>query len=206
MIIAIMIFSDSNSIANHRESIPLEQQGFASENSTTPYEEIEQDDLEDLVKIADLALINELKSAEVSMSDLKLEDVTMKKYHGRFFHFQQLRFPLKGNKLSFIKSVKNRLMSIGLSTNIQKIADDSWLLSINKVPTHKFFIDTITQKKEPAELTIDPNAPKMAIVIDDMGESVNIAKKLADLNVHNNFFHLAKQFSCCGSSQNREKK
>ncbi len=187
MIIAMMIFSDSSSIANHRELIPREQQGFASENSTTPYEEIEQNDLEDLVKIADLALINELKSAEVSMSDLKLEDVTLKKYHGRFFHFQQLRFPLKGNKLNFIKSVKNRLKSAGLSTSIQKIADDSWLLSINKVPTHKFFIDTVTQQKEPAKLAIDPNAPKMAIVIDDMGESINIAKKLANLNVHITF-------------------
>ncbi|SME91616.1 divergent polysaccharide deacetylase family protein [Desulfovibrio gilichinskyi] len=187
MIIALMIFSDSNSIAEHKESIPLEQQGFASENSTNPYEEIEQDDLEDLVKIADLSLINELKSADVSMSDLKLEDVTLKKYHGRFFHFQQLRFPLKGNKQSFIKSVNNRLTSAGLTASIQKVADDCWLLSINKVPTHKFFIDTVTQQEETAELKIDPNAPKMAIVIDDMGENVNIAQKLADLNVHITF-------------------
>ncbi|WP_291327805.1 divergent polysaccharide deacetylase family protein [Desulfovibrio sp. UCD-KL4C] len=187
MIIAMLIFSDASSIAKHKESIPLEQQGFASENSTTPYEEIEQNDLEDLVKIADLALINELKLAEVSMSDLKLEDVILKKYHGRFFHFQQLRFPIKGNKLSFIKSIKNRLKSAGLSNSIQKIADDGWLLSINKVPTHKFFIDTVTQQKKTVKVTIDPNAPKMAIVIDDMGENVNLAQKLANLNIHITF-------------------
>lgn len=187
MIIALMIFSDSNSAAEHKETIPLEQQGFTSENSTNPYEEIEKDDLEDLVKIADLALLNALKSAEVSMANLNLEDVTLKKHQGRFFHFQQLRFPLKGDKSDFIESVKSRLRTAGINADIQKISDDSWLLSINKIPTHKFFIDTVIPPEEPAALTIDPHAPKMAIVIDDMGENINIAQKLADLNIHVTF-------------------
>ncbi|MBI9110424.1 divergent polysaccharide deacetylase family protein [Maridesulfovibrio ferrireducens] len=183
LIIALMVYSGSDTVADHKQSIPHEQQGFISANATNPYEEIEKDDLEDLVKIADLSLINTLKSADVSMSDLKLEDVTLKKHQGRYFHFQQLRFPLNGDKLNFVENIKKRLSAAGLSANIHKVSEGCWLLSINEVPTHKFFIDTAVQQEKPVAVIIDPNAPKMAIVIDDMGEDINFARGLAALDI-----------------------
>jgi len=61
------------------------------------------------------------------------------------------------------------------------------LISINGVPTHKFFIFAPIAKKKRPNRKADPNAPKMAIVIDDMGEDVALAKGLAALDVHITF-------------------
>ncbi|OEU68541.1 MAG: hypothetical protein BA863_02525 [Desulfovibrio sp. S3730MH75] len=183
IVIAMLFYSGAETVADNQQAIPQDQQGFTSQNATNNYEEIIEDDLEDLVKIADLSLINTLKDAHVSMSKLKIEDVTLKKHQGHAFHFQQLRFPLSGDSSVFIENVKKKLNSAGLNTDISKVSKGCWLLSINEVPTHKFFIDQIVTPQKPVAVVMDPNAPKMAIVIDDMGEDIGLAQKLADLDI-----------------------
>lgn len=147
------------------------------------YEEPMEGDLDDMVKQIDLSLINTLKTSKISMGDLRLEDVTLKKHQGRDYHFQQLSFPVSGDKKTFIAKVQKGLESTALNASLHEIADDSWLISINGVPTHKFFIFAPAVKEEnTAPVKLDPNAPKMAIVIDDMGEDIGLAKGLAALD------------------------
>lgn len=144
-------------------------------NRTQLYEEIQQGNLDDLVKKADLALIRSLEEAGVEMKNLQLEDVTLKKYKGRDFHFQQIRFPLAKGRELFVDRVQNKLGLIDANATLTEAARDCWLLSIKGVPTHKIFMD------KPATRPVKPsvNSPRMAIVIDDMGEDLRLARGLA---------------------------
>jgi len=161
-----------------------ENQVIAEQATDTPlYEEPMEGDLDDLVKQIDLSLINTLKASKISMRDLRLEDVSLKKHHGRDYHFQQLSFPVPGDKKVFLSKVQKGLESTALNASLHEVAADKWLISINGVPTHKFSIFTpVVKKQKPAPMTLDPNAPKLAIVIDDMGEDLKLANGLAALD------------------------
>lgn len=192
LIIALIVSANSETTSAQKEK--TQHQQTADSNTKAPaasavnlYEEPMEGDLDDLVKQVDLTLINTLKASKISMRDLKLEDVSLKKHQGRDFHFQQLRFPYAGDKKAFIKKVQTGLKSTALNASIHEIAANSWLISINGVPTHKFFIFAPVAKTKPVPHKPDPNAPKMAIVIDDMGEDVALAKGLAKLDVHITF-------------------
>ncbi|CCO24302.1 divergent polysaccharide deacetylase family protein [Maridesulfovibrio hydrothermalis] len=191
LVIALIVSESSETNADLQKTVQeqqTEQQSETSQqNPAALYEEPTQGYLDDLVKQVDLTLINTLKAAKISMSDLKLEDVTLKEHQGRDFHFQQLRFPYKGDKKSFIAKVKAELKEAVANATVHEIAPDSWLISINGVPTHKFFIFAPLKKKKPAPHKVDPDGPKMAIVIDDMGEDLAFARGLANLDVHVTF-------------------
>lgn len=183
LIIALLISASPESNASVNQE-PAEQ---ITEQTDAPppqlYEEPMEDDLDDLVKQIDLSLINTLKAAKISMSELKLEDVSLKKHQGRDYHFQQLSFPVAGNQKKFLANIQKGLESTTLNASLHEIATNSWLISINGVPTHKFSIFTpVVKKQKTAPVKLDPNAPKMAIVIDDMGEDVKLAKGLAALD------------------------
>ncbi|WP_320169910.1 divergent polysaccharide deacetylase family protein [Maridesulfovibrio sp.] len=152
----------------------------SSAQSPALFEEPDENNLSNLVKRADLTLINLLKSSDISMSELKLEDVSLKKYQGHDFHFQELSFPCKGDKKEFIDRVQAGLLDAGLNATVHEVSADSWLISINGVPTHKFSLLT-PAPTAPAPIVTSSNAPKMAIVIDDMGEDLRLAEGLAAL-------------------------
>ncbi|TIH20008.1 divergent polysaccharide deacetylase family protein [Marinifilum sp. JC120] len=184
LIIALLVSGSPESSASID---PVEaEQTVTEQASTRPiplYEEPMEGDLDDLVKRIDLSLINTLKAAKISMSELRLEDVSLKKHQGRDYHFQQLSFPVSGDKKLFLSNVQKGLESTALNASLHEIAADSWMISINGVPTHKFSIFTpAVIKTKPAPVKLDPNAPKLAIVIDDMGEDVRLAKGLAALD------------------------
>ncbi|MDC7217851.1 MAG: divergent polysaccharide deacetylase family protein [Spirochaetales bacterium] len=168
-----------------RTKNPSDENQALAEQTTSPqlYEEPMEGDLDDLVKQIDLSLINTLKAAKISMSDLRLEDVSLKKHQGRDYHFQQLSFPVAGDKKAFLADIEKGLESTALNASLHEVAADKWLISINGVPTHKFSIFTPAVKtQKPAPVKLDPNAPKLAIVIDDMGEDLRLAKGLAALD------------------------
>ncbi|ACS79682.1 divergent polysaccharide deacetylase family protein [Maridesulfovibrio salexigens] len=179
LIIALLVSGSPESNAS-AESPETEQTAV---NSVPLYEEPMEGDLDDLVKQIDLSLINTLKAAKISMSDLRLEDVSLKKHQGRDYHFQQLSFPVPGDKNLFLADVQKGLESTALNASLHEVSTDKWLISINGVPTHKFSIFTpVVKKQKPAPVKLDPNAPKLAIVIDDMGEDLKLAKGLAALD------------------------
>ncbi|WP_319779801.1 divergent polysaccharide deacetylase family protein [Maridesulfovibrio sp.] len=179
LIIALLISDSPESNA----SLQIAENEQPVSVSTQLYEEPMEGDLDDLVKQIDLSLINTLKKSKISMSELRLEDVSLKKHQGRDYHFQQLSFPVSGNKENFVTEIQKGLDATQLNASLHEVAADSWLISINGVPTHKFSIFTPKPMKlEPAPVKLDPNAPKMAIVIDDMGEDLELAKGLAALD------------------------
>ncbi|WP_319759452.1 divergent polysaccharide deacetylase family protein [Maridesulfovibrio sp.] len=179
LIIALMV-SDS---PDKNASLQVAETEAVAASPAPLYEEPMEDDIDDKVKLIDLSLINTLKAAKISMSDLRLEDVSLKKHQGHDYHFQQLSFPVSGDKKKFIANVQKALESTALNASMHEVAADSWIISINGVPTHKFSILTPKVKaQKPAPVKLDPNAPKIAIIIDDMGEDLRLAKGLAALD------------------------
>lgn len=171
---------------------PGAETGISADNSTQTdqpvlYEEPLEGNLDDLVKQVDLALIRTLKKSGVAMRDLKLEDVSLKKYKGQDFHFQQLRFPCRENPDEFIAGIRNGVVSAAVNASLHEASSDSWLITINGIPTHKFFLFVPLPEQVAAAVRPDPNAPKMAIVIDDMGENMKLAQGLAELDIHITF-------------------
>ncbi|WP_432736615.1 divergent polysaccharide deacetylase family protein [Maridesulfovibrio sp. FT414] len=191
LVIALLFSPAEDTSASGKKPAPSEQ-ALAEQNSTETaqpilYEEPQENDMDDLVKQVDLALITALKKADISMSELRLEDVSIKKHQGRDFHFQQLSFPCKGDKQEFVASIRKGLEDSSLNASIHETSPESWLISVNGVPTHRFSLFTPVTTPIPAPTKPDPNAPKMAIVIDDMGEDLTLAKGLAALDVHVSF-------------------
>ncbi|WP_027722429.1 divergent polysaccharide deacetylase family protein [Maridesulfovibrio zosterae] len=191
LVIALVVSSYSGptteSSGNSQEQQNLTADQRAAQNQHPLYEEPMEDNLDDLVKQVDLTLINTLKNSKIAMRDLRLEDVSLKKHQGHDFHFQQLRFPYKGDKNKFISKIKNEFDAKALNASIHEVASDCWLISINGVPTHKFFIFAPIVKPKQTPRKAGPHTPKMAIVIDDMGEDVALAKGLAALDAHVTF-------------------
>ncbi|WP_027178034.1 divergent polysaccharide deacetylase family protein [Maridesulfovibrio bastinii] len=171
--IAVLIFGPDADSKADLSKIPNEK--ISPANSTQQYEEVQKNNLEDLVKRADLALIRTLEETGVDMKQLQLEDVTLKRHEGRDYHYQQLRFPAVNNRDSFIQSVKKKLTSLNADAKLDKIDSNCWMLSIEGINTHKIFMDKA--RKTPSLSFAE--SPKMAIVIDDMGEDVPLAEGLA---------------------------
>ncbi|WP_320007893.1 divergent polysaccharide deacetylase family protein [Maridesulfovibrio sp.] len=188
LIIALLSLGspDNNIVAEANSADQTTTEQTMTDQKEAPvqlYEEPMEDDLDDMVKQIDLSLINTLKTAKISMGDLRLEDVSLRKHQGHDYHFQQLSFPVSGDKNVFLANIQKGLDSTALNASMHEVAANSWLISINGVPTHKFSIlAPKVQEKEPAPAILDPNAPKMAIVIDDMGEDIALAKGLAALD------------------------
>ncbi len=191
LVIALLFSSDSeiDAAGTKPDSTPQIAETNSSEIKAQPmlYEEPLEGDLDDQVKQIDLALITTLKKAQISMSELKLEDVSLKKHQGRDFHFQQLSFPCKGNKNDLLEQIRNGIEATALNASMHEETSNSWLISINGIPTHKFSLFIPKSKKKPEPVKFDPNAPKMAIVIDDMGEDLKLARGLAALDIHITF-------------------
>lgn len=189
--IALLLYSNAETDAAGKKPQPPEkiiaENSTAQMNQTMLYEEPMEDDLDDLVKRIDLALITTLKEAEISMSELKLEDVSLKKHQGRDFHFQQLSFPCKGEKKEFVSRIEKGVQATALNASVHEVSPEKWLISINGVPTHRFSLFNPIPDKKSSAAVPDPNAPRIAIVIDDMGEDVRLAKGLAGLDIHITF-------------------
>lgn len=147
----------------------------AVSNSTPQFEEVQEGNLDDLVKKADLALLKTLEETGVSINKLQLEDVSIKQYKGRDYHYQQLRFPIASKRAAFIATVRKKLALINANATLTETSSDSLSLSINGIETHKIFMDKPKEKQR----VPSAKSPKMAIVIDDMGEDLRFASELA---------------------------
>ncbi len=143
------------------------------------YEEDTASEMEDMVKQADLAIIETMRGLEMEMGELDLLDVEMRKLNGRGYHFQVLQLPAVADKNMFFKVLQTNLAKRLPDVSTLTVADTSGLsIAINALPTHKLMLETIpmTLPKPQAK------GPKLAIVIDDVGENMKVLKGLVNLD------------------------
>lgn len=136
-------------------------------------------DIEDKVRQADYALIEALHAMGLDQARAELLDVQVRRFDSRDFHFQALRVPLRTGRERFLKEFAANLeRRVGRAT-LTEVERNVFALTIDGVVTHRIILEL----KPPAWRP--PAAPggSLAIVIDDMGEDVGLARGLARLPI-----------------------
>jgi len=141
------------------------------------YEEASSD-MEDKVKQADLAIIETLRAMSLNMNELDLLDVEIRQLDGKGYHYQVLRLPPVTEQNQFHKTLQARLAERVPEAALKASSANELGVTIEGHPTHRLLLETI-------KLTLprpEPKGPKLAIVIDDIGESMKVLKGLVNLN------------------------
>ncbi|MBG0789932.1 MAG: divergent polysaccharide deacetylase family protein [Desulfovibrionaceae bacterium] len=152
----------------------------ASPEPATPreYEEATSE-LEDFVKQADLAIIETLRDLGLPMADLDLVDVELRRFEGHDYHYQVLQFPKVDNRGQFLVTLRKRLFERLPDAALFDNGDDEALVQINGRITHRLLLESRPR------IIARPEAkgPKLAIVIDDVGENQALLKGLIALDL-----------------------
>ncbi|WP_239057776.1 divergent polysaccharide deacetylase family protein [Pseudodesulfovibrio sp. JC047] len=135
--------------------------------------------MEDFVKQADFAILKTLREQKISMHDLDLVDVEVRKERDHVYHYQVLQLPRLPQKNSFLVTLRRYLFErLPDAILLEKDANEL-CIQINGLPTHRLVL------RPTPEVIARPNSQKaiMAIVIDDIGENFAVLKGLLQLDL-----------------------
>ena len=142
------------------------------------YEEETSSTIEDKVKQADLAIIETMRDLGLSMAELDLLDVEIRKSDAGDYHYQVLQIPPLPDRNKFLATLKERLSKRSPESVLAQNGTDETILSVAALPTHRLLLKTV-----PFVLPRPENkGPKLAIVIDDIGEDMKVLSGLVDLD------------------------
>lgn len=143
------------------------------------YEEDSSSTVEDMVKQADLAIIETMRGAGLDLHQLDLLDVEIRRLNGHGYHYQVLQLPSLKDARTFstelTRHLTNRLPDVALTTVDKENEID---IAINGLDTHRLMFKTVP-------MTIPrpkKKGPKLAVVIDDIGENMHVLKGLVNLD------------------------
>ncbi|QGY41168.1 divergent polysaccharide deacetylase family protein [Pseudodesulfovibrio cashew] len=142
------------------------------------YEEDTSSDMEDMVKQADLAIIETMKAMDLGLNQMDLLDVEIRRLEGKGYHYQVLQLPAVPNHSLFLKNLKTNLASRLPQAVVEPSAKNELALFINGLPTHRLLLESVPLALPRPE----PEGPELAVVIDDIGENLPILKGLLSLD------------------------
>lgn len=156
------------------------------------YEVFTQGDLEDKTRMADLAILQSLREQDLSEDDLRLEDVRMESAQGERYHFQVLRLARNRTFDAFIDTLSATLSRRLPTAMVFRTDDGDAYVIVDKIPTHRLLPPSAPPQELPPEqanatLPAQQRKKRLAIVIDDLGEDVKLARGLANLPVSISF-------------------
>lgn len=175
-----------------------------------PYEESLDAPLEEGVKKVDYALLQALGSLALNQNSIELNEIELRSAGGQEYHFQRIRLSGAPNQ-DIANAIAASLAIWAQNATLTKTTDSTYSISLHGVTTHELALaqetppqvpETTTPQTEPGSAVppiaangttpapgpaTDPHTtPKgsgrLAIVIDDLGESVSAAKKLVALS------------------------
>ncbi len=142
--------------------------------------ETQIDDFDAQVRSVDLAILMGLAAQGESQSIMRHRAVEVRRHAGQEFYYQNLTINLGHDVFPFLAELKKNLDQLGPEFRLSTVNNNPRDLevSIFNEPTHHIFLP-LSLVPEPAP----PAAarPRMVIVIDDLGESMAAAKRLANL-------------------------
>ncbi|MGE4193486.1 MAG: divergent polysaccharide deacetylase family protein [Pseudodesulfovibrio sp.] len=162
--------------------VPAPEQERRQEERTAPeakvYEEATSD-MEDKVKQADLSIIETMHDLDLEMRDLELVDVEVRRLDERGYHYQVLQFPKVGDRNHFLVTLRKRLYQRLPEAELLDDGGTEAMVRIDGLPTHRLLLEST-----PAVIARpEAKGPKIAVVIDDVGENVSILKGLASIDL-----------------------
>lgn len=143
------------------------------------YEEETTSEMEDRVKQADLAIIETIRDSNLDMGELDLVDVELRKLNGRGYHFQVVQIPTVANRQQFLVKLRNSLQHRVPEAALMDNGTNEAAINIDDLPTHRLLLEAIPMKLPKPQ----PKGPKLAVVIDDVGENFAVLKGLVKLDI-----------------------
>jgi hypothetical protein len=142
--------------------------------------EAQQDDFEAKVRGVDLAILMALASQGESQDIMRHRAVEERIHEGQGFFYQNLTINLGHDVFPFLSQLKRNLDQLGPEVVMVTVNENprDLEISIQGAPTHHLFLP-LQLMPEPLEPVV--TAPRLVIVIDDLGESMAVAKRLASL-------------------------
>lgn len=161
------------------------------------YEEALGSPLDDQVKQADFALIQAMLRCEMPLEDAVVEKTELRHDAGGAYTFQRIRLAVGADPLPFATSLHEALDAWAeraeLAQSRDVVREDAacalWTISVGDSVTHELVLASV-----PARLPAGEDARKFArgraadgvarlvVVMDDLGEDVRVAHKLARLS------------------------
>lgn len=146
-----------------------------------PYEEALDAPLEEGVKQVDYALFQALLRLDIDRSRLQLEAVENRKVNGESYHFQRMRLHLSGAPENFVQALAQSLGAWADRARLERKADDLLLVGVDGHPTHQITLSLYEGGPLP-QVEVPPGTARLAIIIDDIGESMAAVKELLALD------------------------
>jgi polysaccharide deacetylase 2 family uncharacterized protein YibQ len=140
------------------------------------------DDFDAKVRSVDLAILMGLGAQGESESRLRHRAVEVRRHRGQEFYYQNLTINLGHEVFPFLAELKKNLDQLGSEFSLQTVDNNPRDLEISILgePTHHIFLPlALVPEPEPEAQTA--KAPRLVIIIDDLGESMTVAKRLAAL-------------------------
>jgi polysaccharide deacetylase 2 family uncharacterized protein YibQ len=145
-----------------------------------PYEESLDAPVEAGVKQVDYALVQTVTRLGLGRDRLRLASIENRQAKGQTFHFQRMEMGLDGAPDRFVQTLRETLAAWSDTANVEVRADDLLIVTVDGLPTHE--ISLLLYEGAPPPVAVTPGGARLAIVIDDIGESMSAACDLAALD------------------------
>lgn len=146
-----------------------------------PYEEALDAPLEEGVKQVDYALVQTLVRLGVERDRLHIASVETRNEKGESYHFQRMTLGIGDAPDRFVKAFAEALSVWAERAQMRKRADDLIEVYVGGVLTHEITLSLYEAVEEPRPVT-SPEGALLAIVIDDIGESMGAVRDLLKLD------------------------
>jgi len=173
-----------------------------------PVYEAQSDDFETKVRNVDMAILMALAAQGESQNIMRHKAVEARDHDGQEFFYQNLTITLSQDVFPFLSQLKQNLDQLAPEVSLATVGGNPRDLQISILgePTHHLFLP-LSLPPEPAPPTVA--APRLVIIIDDLGESMTVAKRLAGLPFKVSFSVLphntkAREVAALARKENRE--
>ncbi len=124
----------------------------------------------------DMAILNVLERMEMGKDNIVHTRLENRFFYGTSYHFQDMKIFTNARQQEFIRSLRQVLYRFVDNALLKKeIGDHKWSVSINGHITHILRLDIDPWVRE-------PGTGKLVIIIDDLGESLEFANRLSELD------------------------
>lgn len=139
-------------------------------------EERRESELARKAALASEALHKTVKAVAPDAPGLKMESSEQREHGGQQYPYEIWQLPKTEHKALHERLVKE-LAALVPAAKLHRVNAEHWDIAIDGVATHRLRLPAEPKAEEPAK----PGKARLAIVIDDMGEDVALAKQLAGL-------------------------
>lgn len=153
-------------------------------NEFYPFEEALGAPLEEEVKLVDHALIQSVAAAKLGTGGLRLLAVEWRRAGDLEYHYQTIELQLpEDSSDDFMRQFEQSLQGLRANATLSRLDEIGWQVAVDGQPTHRLLLRTPDGRPAlPLPPRLDARG-RLAIVIDDLGESESFARSLAALDV-----------------------